>query len=186
MRYSKGNLEFRNFIDLDQDALLSILEWRNMEEVRSMMRNQHIISKEEHLKFVNSLIFSKETSFYFQVYRKDRPMAVVYVHLKDNIKNKQVAEWGYYLSPSYLGSGFGMEVGFEAIHMCFDIWKLDALYGYVKQNNNQNLELQNVFSFSKTGNIENGELIEFIITHNVYKQLPETFKEFKQILIRRK
>ncbi|MBT8297890.1 MAG: UDP-4-amino-4,6-dideoxy-N-acetyl-beta-L-altrosamine N-acetyltransferase [Maribacter sp.] len=180
--YSRGNIKYVNFTSLEREDLLTILDWRNREEVRSMMRSNTIINEKTHFNFVEKLKQS-DTSYYWLVTRKDRPCGVVYLQFElDQQRDK--AEWGYYLSPSFIGTGVGLEVGFEAIHMFFQEFKLKELRGYVKKQNQQNLQLQHLFGFRQEERVSSDDLIGFVMFEGDYGNLENEFKSFRRKLIR--
>ena len=53
--YSVNGYSFINFINLNEEEVSLILEWRNNASIRRYMYNKDIISLENHISFVKSL-----------------------------------------------------------------------------------------------------------------------------------
>ena len=175
--YYSGNICFFNFTDLTATELEQILTWRNHRDIRSMMNNEEIISLVNHMEFIKKLS-GNQFSKYWMVKRKNNPCGVVYLHLKKN--ESKLAEWGYYLSPIYLGSGVGLEVGFEAIHIFFRELKIDELIGFVKNVNIENQRIQKALGFIEGFSTQN--LVPFKLTTEFYNKLPEQFSIFQRTM----
>lgn len=167
---------FRNFTDLDTELLSQILRWRNDESVRKWMHNSEIISLESHLSFVKSLKESTQ-KFYYIAWRNLKPCGVVNLSLKSD--DKETGEWGLYLAPKYIGTGIGLEVGFEAINMFFSKFRLNRLIGIVKSNNLENINLQAKLGFRKDIYLPKNDSIQFVISRSDLINLPKNFKEFQ-------
>jgi UDP-4-amino-4,6-dideoxy-N-acetyl-beta-L-altrosamine N-acetyltransferase len=104
--YIVGNYTFKNFINLSEQELMMVLEWRNNEAIRKWMTNTEPISLENHLKFVGSLSH-RDDLYYWVVFKDDLPVGVVDIFSIN--RNEDSAETGYYLNPEYLDSGAGFE-----------------------------------------------------------------------------
>ena len=61
-----------NFIDLSKNDLLEILEWRNNKFVRLKMNNNHIISSEEHFKFIEKLHNNTKSMYFLVLHNKEK------------------------------------------------------------------------------------------------------------------
>ncbi len=175
--WKKDNIEFENFLLLDRKKHLMILEWRNHVDVRVNMRNQTIIDELEHFNFIESLKGNVDKQ-YWLVRRKGREVGVVYMNYED-IDQREM-EFGMYLSPNYLGTGIGLEVGFEALHFFFNKFSIDFLNGYVKIENTENILIQRSLGFQEE---QQGDMIKFIYSRVELQKLTKHFREFRKILI---
>ena len=86
----------KNFINLNYSEKLLVLEWRNSQRVRENMYSTKIISVENHLNFIDKLIYDRENK-YFLV----EDIGVIYFN---NIKNNSV-NIGLYSNPKKYGVG---------------------------------------------------------------------------------
>ena len=57
-------IEVLNFVELKMIEKLLVLSWRNHPLISNFMFNKKNISKEEHLKFINSLVHKKDQKYY--------------------------------------------------------------------------------------------------------------------------
>ncbi|GMN90424.1 UDP-4-amino-4,6-dideoxy-N-acetyl-beta-L-altrosamine N-acetyltransferase [Francisella sciaenopsi] len=93
-------IELRNFIDLDKTEKQMVLNWRNSERVRASMYNSQKIYLQDHLNFIEELMYDKYKK-YFLVKNRNVNIGVVYL---DNIKNDE-AIMGIYSNPELRGQG---------------------------------------------------------------------------------
>lgn len=173
----RGNISLVNFTELSDSILKELLIWRNDINIRSKMKSSVLINEEEHLSFVENLKKSKK-SYYWLALRKNIKIGTVYLHLDDN-----EAEWGYYLAPDYIGSGLGLELGYESIHIFFEEFRIYQLNGYVKTTNKENRNLQEILHF-KLNEFKNNGLFHYYMSENDFKAMPKTYKEFKKTLFK--
>jgi len=85
-----------NFINLNENEKIMVLNWRNNKRVRENMYSNNIISKQEHFKFIESLVTSN-TKKYFLV---DELGVIYFNKIKHN-----TAEIGLYSNPEKFGIG---------------------------------------------------------------------------------
>lgn len=83
------NLEFKNFICLDEKEIKEILELRNQNYVKENMINNENINLENHINFINSLKAS-ENKKYFVAFQKDEILGSLYFTKDDELS------WGLY------------------------------------------------------------------------------------------
>lgn len=83
-------LKLERFSTKNTDLVLS---WRNLQEVRNNFLDDHIISKEEHLSFLE-LLKNNEKKHYFILKINEMPISVMYVELIDN---RNSIYWGCYI-----------------------------------------------------------------------------------------
>lgn len=104
--YTIDNYTFENFVNLTEQELEMVLEWRNNEGVRKWMTNTKVIPLEKHMQFVESLS-KRDDLYYWLVYRDNVPVGVVDISSVD--MEDDSSETGYYLNPEHLDSGAGFE-----------------------------------------------------------------------------
>lgn len=156
---NKATLKFVNFTKLDDDALVEILEKRNLPNIREKMANSQVISKEEHLKFCHSLKTDK-SKLYFKVLYNDEFVGVM------DFQNIDYEKHSY--EP---GSYFFNEENTElAVHcssaICYICLELGLYYPniYVKKTNFQAL----MFNTMKLANSIIGEDEEYYYLTNSF------------------
>ncbi|MBN1839369.1 MAG: UDP-4-amino-4,6-dideoxy-N-acetyl-beta-L-altrosamine N-acetyltransferase [Campylobacterales bacterium] len=126
-----------DFTTLSDTQKAMILTWRNHEKVRAFMYHAQMISREEHLRFIESLKTSHDKR-YFLVQHKGVDIGVIdFTHI-----TPQHATIGLYANPNLHRTGLGKELmntiityGFETLHvkkLCAELFafntKAKALY----------------------------------------------------------
>ena len=178
-KVTREAIELESFTELDTQIQKKILDWRNHPEIRNRMNNSEVILEREHFIFIDSLN-DKPFAHYWLSRRKGKDIGVVYLHIDKN--ERYTAEWGFYLAPGFLGSGLGLELGYESICIFFENFGLKQLSGYVKSENKENITMQKTFGFQKKDKLHEG-LVHFYLTKEKFKEIPETFKQFRRDLI---
>lgn len=176
--FSRGSIDLIPFEILDSEILNEILVWRNHLNVRLNMYNSSIISKDEHKLFIEGLKtnFNKQ---YWLVKRKNQDCGIV--NIESYFNNFEESEWGYYLSPRFIGSGVGIEVAYECVQLFFEKLGVKKLIGQIKESNSENRRIQMALGF-KTLNltIKNGENYMYTILEG---KVPDNeFKIFQKRL----
>lgn len=170
--FSRGSIDLIPFEILDSDMLNEILEWRNHLNVRLNMHNSSVISKDEHFLFIEGLKinFNKQ---YWLVKRKNQDCGVV--NIESCFNSFEESEWGYYLSPRFIGSGVGIEVAYECVQLFFEELVVKKLIGQIKESNSENRRIQMALGFNVLNfTIKNGEnyvntILEGKIPENEFK-----------------
>ncbi len=124
--------KFTNFVNLSDDEIEMIRKWRNSDNVRKWMYNDHIIYEEEHKKIINSLKGS-EDKIYWLVKKGDLAIGVLYF-INISWKHKR-AYFGIYANPGKKIPGAGKTLNSIAIKIAFDILNLHSLKLEVIENN---------------------------------------------------
>ena len=158
----KDNIILKNFTNLTTEEKEMIRTWRNSDNIRKWMYADHLISAEEHDKFIAKL---KENSdkFCWLVKDKDGECVGVIAIDKVNFKNKSVY-FGIYVNPYLKRLGFGRFLGEAAIKFVFDIVGLHTLKLEVIESNIIALKL-----YMRLGFKEEGRLKEFIYKDGKWK-----------------
>ena len=140
----------KNFIQLNYDEKLMILEWRNHSETSKFMINKKVELK-EHLNFINSLKENK-TKLYFLV---DDIGVIDFTNITD-----KKADIGLYKNPNK--QKVGSVLMKHIIDYGFNVLGLEKLILYVYKNNQKAINLYKKFNFkivNKKDNLLKMELL---------------------------
>jgi len=113
-------VSFKNFIKLNNNEIIEVLNWRNHEQVRSMMISKEIISINDHIQFIEKLKKTNEKVYWVAIF-KGKLIGVVDLY---NI-NEESAFWGYYLNPEYIGSSYGILLEYLILEIAFKYFELN-------------------------------------------------------------
>lgn len=131
--YRVSDYSFTNFITLDEDLIKQVWQWRNAPEIRAYMYNKEVIPLENHLRFVQSLM-NRDDVAYWLVRKKEEPIGVT--NLTDINIEESSAELGYYMLPSKLNSGLGLEFAYNNLLFVFDTEiQCNFLHGAIHRSN---------------------------------------------------
>lgn len=131
--YRVSDYSFTNFITLDEDLIKQVWQWRNAPEIRAYMYNKEVIPLENHLRFVQSLM-DRDDVAYWLVRKKEEPIGVT--NLTDINIEESSAELGYYMLPSKLNSGLGLEFAYNNLLFVFDTEiQCNFLHGAIHRSN---------------------------------------------------
>lgn len=137
--YRVSDYTFTNFINLDEDLIKQVWQWRNAPEIREYMYNKEIIPLENHLRFVQSLR-DREDVAYWLVRKGEEPIGVT--NLTDINIEESSAELGYYMLPSKLNSGLGLEFAYNNLLFVFNTEiQCNSLHGAIHRSNTNALVL---------------------------------------------
>ena len=134
--------ELINFIDLNPEAKLMVLSWRNDERVRQWMFNQDIIDQENHFKYIEGLT-SRKDKLYFLVKKEGNPIGVIDFTSIDYDEEK--AEIGLYANPTLKGVGYFLMQ--EIIGYGFNVLDVKTLVSQVFHQNHKAIKLYEKFGF---------------------------------------
>jgi len=148
--------ELINFVNLTDDEKEMIRNWRNHENVRNMMYSDHVITIEEHTKFIDGL--SNEMKNFYWMVRKNRENIGIISLNKVDFKNSN-AYIGIYINP-YL-SGIGRLLIEYLKKLAFYETKLHTLKLEVIEDNERAISF-----YKKAGFKEEGRLKEFVFKTN--------------------
>lgn len=131
--YRVSDYTFINFINLDEDLIKQVWQWRNAPEIREYMYNKEIIPLENHLRFVQSLR-ARDDVAYWLVRKGEEPIGVT--NLTDINIEESSAELGYYMLPSKQNSGLGLEFAYNNFLFVFDTEiQCNSLHGAIHRSN---------------------------------------------------
>jgi UDP-4-amino-4,6-dideoxy-N-acetyl-beta-L-altrosamine N-acetyltransferase len=128
----------KNFIDLDYDESMQILNWRNNPNISKWMRNKHI-NKDEHLKFIKKLK-TDPTKLYFLV---DDIGVIDFTNI-----TKTKVEIGIYKNPEK--QNVGDRLMQNILDYGFDVLQLKKLILYVYEENQKAISLYKRYNFKQT------------------------------------
>ena len=124
------NIIFKNFCLLNDEEIVLVHSMRNSEKIRTKMYNQDIIPLEVHKKWVSSLFLRKDC-LYFLAYYDNKAIGVV----DFTSINSDSCEWGFYLNPKYLNSGYGFLLEYYVLQFAFYFLQVNKLIGAVMAGN---------------------------------------------------
>lgn len=174
----KGNLVFKNYVNLSASELVEILAIRNDEKIRKWMFNNEMIQLSHHFEFIDFLKKSNE-KYYWAVFKKEKIVGATYLTIsKEVIKT---CEWGFFIAPQWIGTGLGLEIEFEFLNVMFFDLEFDNVCGWIKKDNRDSIPIQKLFGFKEI-KIET-DFIVFHLDKGTWRQTMVTdFKSFKKKL----
>lgn len=138
-------ITFKNFTKINEAEKRQVLQWRNADRVRLCMVNQHVISLENHLEWIDNLS-KRDDCLYALVYDEFEPIGVT--DLTDIDRTTRQATWGFYLAPGNR-PGFGV-VGFLWMENFFEVMDFDVLLGQSLADNHKSYHFhKNKFYFEE-------------------------------------
>lgn len=141
-------LKITNILDVDAVAADALLHIRNEANVRSKMYSDHLISREEHRRWLDGLRHTNSRKFYL-VETDDGPVGGVGL---SNIDRKHGrADWAFYLTGSATGKGLGATLEFTFVNQAFEIEHLHKLNCEVIAFNEPVIRLHKKFGFVEEG-----------------------------------
>ncbi len=148
------NVSAFNFIFLTSEDLEIVRNWRNNENIRKWFYTDHMISNDEHQKFIEKLK-NDNHNYYWLVKQNNDYLGVVSLNKFDS-KNKN-SYLGIYANPDNPQKGIGSVLGNFLLHIAFNIANLHTLKLEVLENN-----LKAINFYKKLGFIEEGIIREII------------------------
>ena len=152
-----------NFLHLDYEQQEMIRTWRNSEKIRKWMYTDHIISKDEHQKFLKGLE-NRNNSFYWLVRMWDNYIGVIDL-LRVSFRNKN-AYFGIYANPDSKIPQIGRMLDTLAVKLVFECAGFHSLGLEVMQDNKYVINLHEEMGF-----VEEGKLKDFVLKDNTWKDV---------------
>lgn len=100
--YMYDKYSYKNFVNLTDEELLLILQWRNHPDIRKCMNNTEPISEESHLNYCHNLK-NREDVIYWLILKENKPVGVL--NIIDIDYENGICEPGFYLAPEVMGRG---------------------------------------------------------------------------------
>jgi len=147
-------VELINFINLEYDEKVMILNWRNHPKIKSVMHNNLDILLDDHLNFIESLK-KRDDKKYFLVKENSLNIGVIdFINI-----TKYEAELGIYSNPDL--RGYGTLLLSEICTYAFETLKVQVLKAEVYKTNVTAIQLYQKFNFKEiqSKNKENKEII---------------------------
>ena len=138
------NINLEPIISLSQENKMRMLEIRNEEAVRKWMYNDHIISVEEHLNWIDHL---KEPGF--AIFAEKNIIGSIRFE-NCNYRNKTTS-WTYHLTQTANFMGLAPTLEFAFIDFCFDKFIFEKLNCEVIEGNDAVIKLHSKFLFKDEG-----------------------------------
>ena len=132
---------------LRQEDDARVLRWRNSTEVAAYMYTDHVISAEEHARWLAAAL-SAEDRRYWIIEMDGAPVGLANLARIDPAARR--CEWAYYLADaSTRGKGVGAQVEYGVIRHVFDGLKLNKLWCEVLLGNDAVWKLHESFGFRR-------------------------------------
>tara|TARA_B110000211_G_scaffold233385_1_gene299458 strand:- start:10286 stop:10858 length:573 start_codon:yes stop_codon:yes gene_type:complete len=142
-----NKLEFRHISELNKLELDKILAIRNEKNIRKNMVTKHIITKEEHIKWIESIKNSKK-NFFYAVFYADEIIGGIGLYDANNIN--KISNWALYTTSSIKINGLGAALEFKALKFLFEKFELKNLICLIFNHNSEVIKLHKKFGFSET------------------------------------
>lgn len=160
--FDLGGFRLINFVRLGA-ASERVRQWRNHEGVRKWMYSDHVISKKEHLRFIEGLKEDRK-NYFWMVADLEGEVGVISLN-KVDFKNKN-AYLGIYTNPD----GRRGDAGKILIHLlkqlCFEIANLHSLRLEVIDGNERAVRF-----YRKVGFRKEGRLREFVLKEGRWRDV---------------
>lgn len=146
--YSYGNYSYVNFVNLSDEELLMILQWRNYPDIRMCMNNTEPIPEESHLDYCHNLR-NRDDVIYWLIKKDDKPVGVL--NIIDIDYENGTCEPGFYLTPEVMGHGESIFVLSNYKDFLLNGLGFNALIGHNYADNKPALAFTMFFGAQITG-----------------------------------
>jgi UDP-4-amino-4,6-dideoxy-N-acetyl-beta-L-altrosamine N-acetyltransferase len=156
-----NDIVFIDVLGVEDTLKERVRQWRNLDDIRKCMLNQHIISEEEHLKWIESLQCS-DTQKHWVIFAGDIPIGSVYI--SDIDQDKSTVEWGFYIAEkAFRGKGYGAAIIRKLLKIVYDDLCIRTLITRVLSSNIAARKLYEKMNFIETGTYAFDESSEVIV-----------------------
>lgn len=138
----------QNLCDCSLEQQLCVLDIRNGEAVRNAMYSDHIISRDEHLNYIDALRSDKKQRIFAVLNAEATPVGVVGLNNIDLVHKK--SDWAFYLDASARG-GVGSALEIFMLNHVFEDLGLEKLNCEVLETNPMVVAMHKKFGFSEEG-----------------------------------
>lgn len=168
--------------DINYNDLPLIFNWRNQENIRSVMLNNSPIDWLQHLDWFNK--YEKDTNTLSKVfYYNDIPYGVL--NIKGLSNEIRCCEWGFYIGERKAPKGLGTLLGYTSLNYIFDELEFDEIKGQVVDTNHKSIKFHEKLGFIKVKKEKSHQryketkkdLIVFRLTKKQWEIKKETIKE---------
>ena len=156
MKIEENELYLRKIEYSDTD---DIIRWRNQDEIRKFFIYQQLITKEEHITWLEDNIATRKTE-QFIIVDKKKEHSIGSVYLRDvDYKNKK-AELGIFIGEiSYLGKGYGSKAAKIILKYGFNELGLNKVFLRVLADNSRAIRSYEKVGFQQEGYFRKDVLI---------------------------
>jgi UDP-4-amino-4,6-dideoxy-N-acetyl-beta-L-altrosamine N-acetyltransferase len=160
-------ISFRNILNTTQDIQEKVLEWRNLDSIKSMMLNQNSISREEHKNWLNKLPENNRIIFWV-IFFNEIPIGTI--NLQDiDLENKS-SGWGFYIGDkNYLGKGLSKLIMQKFLKQFFEEMDFSLLVTKVLEKNKIAFTLYKKIGFKAVGEetikVNNDKIKMFVLNY---------------------
>ena len=163
-----NSLESSNLLyrEITFDDTEMVLEWRNSDFVRANFIHQSLITREEHLKWLEQRVYTGEVIQFIMIEKDtNKPIGSVYLRDIDDVAKK--AEYGIFIGEERArGKGYGTETAKKMLQFAFGELKLHKLSLRVLEEN-----FQAVQSYKKAGFHLEARLVDELFLDKKYRTL---------------
>ena len=152
-----------NLREAQDSDKLKIYNWRNLDHVRSWMRESDLISMRDHLEWFRSIDQKKKILLIYSFYQKD----IGVISIKDINNLNHEANLGAYVGDiEFLGSPYNVLAILLAYNYCFEKLKINKIRTSIHKSNKSALRLNKTLGF-----IVNKNLDKFFDEHTLDKNI---------------
>jgi len=148
---------------LAENDLRLVLNWRNSERIRINMYSEELISWENHCAWF-SRIQNSDTTAYFVIEFKDKPIGIVNFTSIDRVHDK--CSWGFYIGDTTAPRGSGTALGILGLVQAFEHLHIRKISAEVFAFNEASLRFHR-----KLGFVQEGCLSQHILKPNGYQDI---------------
>lgn len=141
-------IDLRPIGELPTDEQAKIVSIRNQPGVRKNMYNSYVISKEEHLAWLQRMSHAQDSRF-FAVYFNNTLIGGVSLNAINRANRR--ADWAFYLDEATHGKGIGPALEFAFLDYAFATEGLAKLNCEVLSSNEAVVRLHKKFGFVQEG-----------------------------------
>jgi UDP-4-amino-4,6-dideoxy-N-acetyl-beta-L-altrosamine N-acetyltransferase len=140
-------IDFENIINVSDDLLECVRQWRNSTHVNQYMITNHHITKEEHQRWIEKLK-TQNTAKAWIIQYNGKPVGIVSIpHIN---YTKKTAEWGFYIADETTrGKGIGTTALYKLMEYVFKKLQFNMMTTFVLENNPVAIRMYEKFGFTK-------------------------------------
>ena len=158
-------------IDVTEEHIELIYNWRNQPNIRSVMYDSKPINWDKHVAWFNSIL--KNDMKYVKIFIYDQvPYGVGNFSLKD--KKNDMGEWGFYIGEQNAPKGMGTALAYKMLEYIFEDLNIRKLCAEVLDYNENSIKFHEKVGFQKEGILR-----EHIYINNSYCDI-HLFSYFKK------
>lgn len=146
------DIDFKNLLDVDKKTQQLVRIWRNLDDVRKYMINDHLISEDEHNRWLEKIRVGSKIKAWVIYYNK-KPIGLM--NLNNINWTDKITDWGIYIADNKIrGKGVGSAALIKLIDLVFTDLNFAVMKTLVLDNNNVAINLYEKMGFKKHKNIK--------------------------------